>query len=145
MSFLPLAFNPGVEKHPLYRLFVGASFTATSVGFTGLALTATRAVRGRFPIESSQRHIKVNGTVLVVNQVYAEGPATSSAVVLVHGLGGGCNIGNGYFRPSERAAERWPSTCLASAAAPCRPPARSTWMGWPMWWRRSYAISHSTE
>lgn len=42
MAFLPLAFDPGVEDMPAYRAAVGASFVATSVGFTGLALTAAR-------------------------------------------------------------------------------------------------------
>jgi hypothetical protein len=45
MSFLPLALNPDIEKRPLYRAAVGASFVATSVGFTGLALTAARRRR----------------------------------------------------------------------------------------------------
>jgi hypothetical protein len=42
MSFLPLALEPTVEQHPLYRAAVGGSFLSTSVGFTGLALTAVR-------------------------------------------------------------------------------------------------------
>ncbi len=42
MSFLPLALDPDVERRQLYRAAVGASFIATSVGFTGLALTAAR-------------------------------------------------------------------------------------------------------
>jgi hypothetical protein len=42
MSFLPLAFDPEIEQRELYRAAVGASFVATSVGFTGLALTAAR-------------------------------------------------------------------------------------------------------
>jgi hypothetical protein len=42
MSFLPLAFDPEIEQRELYRAAVGASFVTTSVGFTGLALTAAR-------------------------------------------------------------------------------------------------------
>ncbi len=45
MSFLPLAFDPEVEQHPAYRTAVGASFVCTSLGFTGLALTAARRRR----------------------------------------------------------------------------------------------------
>jgi hypothetical protein len=44
-SFIPLAFEPELTKRPLYRAAVGASFVATSVGFTGLAVTAARRVR----------------------------------------------------------------------------------------------------
>jgi hypothetical protein len=40
MSFLPLAFQPELERQSAYRAAVGASFATTSVGFTGLALTA---------------------------------------------------------------------------------------------------------
>jgi hypothetical protein len=50
MSFLPLAFSPEIDKHPVYRATAGASFVATSVGFTGMALVAARrrwAGRGR--------------------------------------------------------------------------------------------------
>jgi hypothetical protein len=42
MSFLPLALNPDIEERLPYRVAVGASFVSTSVGFTGLALTAAR-------------------------------------------------------------------------------------------------------
>lgn len=42
MSFLPLAFDPGIEQRELYRAAVGVSFVSTSVGFTGLAFTAAR-------------------------------------------------------------------------------------------------------
>jgi hypothetical protein len=42
MSFLPLALEPAVEEHPLYRAAVGASFLTTSIGFTGVAVTAVR-------------------------------------------------------------------------------------------------------
>jgi hypothetical protein len=45
MSFLPLALEPDIEQHQLYRAVVGASFVTTSVGFTGLALTAARRRR----------------------------------------------------------------------------------------------------
>ncbi len=45
MSFLPLAFDPDIEHRELYRAAVGASFVTTSVGFTGLALTAARRRR----------------------------------------------------------------------------------------------------
>jgi hypothetical protein len=45
MSFLPLALDPSIEKRPLYRAAVGASFVTTSVGFTGLAVTAARRRR----------------------------------------------------------------------------------------------------
>jgi hypothetical protein len=40
MSFLPLAFKPDVDQHPAYRATAGASFIATSVGFTSMALVA---------------------------------------------------------------------------------------------------------
>ena len=46
MSFLPLAFAPEVDKHPVYRAIAGASFISTSVGFVGMALTAARRRRG---------------------------------------------------------------------------------------------------
>lgn len=42
MSFLPLALDPDIEKRLPYRVAVVASFVSTSVGFTGLALTAAR-------------------------------------------------------------------------------------------------------
>ncbi len=42
MAFLPLAFDPEIEQEGYYRAAVGASFVCTSVGFTGVALTAAR-------------------------------------------------------------------------------------------------------
>ncbi len=45
MSFLPLALDPDIERRQVYRAAVGASFVTTSVGFTGLALTAARRRR----------------------------------------------------------------------------------------------------
>src|SRR4051794_23628114 len=45
MSFLPLAFDPDIEKRRLYRVAVAASFVTTSTGFTGLAVTAARRRR----------------------------------------------------------------------------------------------------
>ncbi|MGO9488884.1 MAG: hypothetical protein ACLQBB_07635 [Solirubrobacteraceae bacterium] len=45
MSFLPLALDPDVEERRVYRAAVGASFVTTSVGFTGLAVTAARRRR----------------------------------------------------------------------------------------------------
>ncbi|MCW2994093.1 MAG: hypothetical protein JWQ18_1588 [Conexibacter sp.] len=47
MAFLPLAFAPEVDQHPVYRAITGASFVATSAGFTGMALTAVRRRRAR--------------------------------------------------------------------------------------------------
>src|SRR3954452_17891295 len=41
-AFLPLAFEPELTNRAPYRAAVGASFVATSVGFTGLAVTAAR-------------------------------------------------------------------------------------------------------
>jgi hypothetical protein len=46
MSFLPLAFDPEIEQRATYRMAVGASFICTSIGFSGVALTAARR-RGR--------------------------------------------------------------------------------------------------
>jgi hypothetical protein len=40
MAFLPLAFKPDYEEHPLYIAAVATSFVATTVGFTGMAVTA---------------------------------------------------------------------------------------------------------
>lgn len=40
MAFLPLAFDPEYEEHPVYIAAVAASFVATTVGFTGMAATA---------------------------------------------------------------------------------------------------------
>lgn len=42
LMFLPLALEPDVLHRRTYRLAVLASFISTSVGFTGLALTAAR-------------------------------------------------------------------------------------------------------
>ncbi len=40
MFFLPLAFKPDLDQHRGYLTGVASSFAATSVGFTGMALTA---------------------------------------------------------------------------------------------------------
>jgi hypothetical protein len=45
MAFLPLAFNPDLDKHPAYRACAVGSFIATTVGFTGMALTGARRRR----------------------------------------------------------------------------------------------------
>lgn len=45
MAFLPLAFMPEADRHPLYRSLAGASFIATSTGFVGMALTGLRRRR----------------------------------------------------------------------------------------------------
>jgi hypothetical protein len=45
MLFLPLAFAPEVDRHPVYRTAAGASFIATSVGFTAMALEGARRRR----------------------------------------------------------------------------------------------------
>jgi hypothetical protein len=45
MAFLPLAFRPEADRHPLYRSLAGASFIATSTGFVGMALTGLRRRR----------------------------------------------------------------------------------------------------
>jgi hypothetical protein len=42
MAFLPLAFAPDFDAHPAYKAFAGASFVATTVGFTGIAASAVR-------------------------------------------------------------------------------------------------------
>lgn len=47
MLFLPLAFRPDLDQGVPYRAAAVASFTATSVGFTGMAATAVRRRRGR--------------------------------------------------------------------------------------------------
>ena len=47
MAFLPLAFKPEVDTHPVYRGLAGASFVATSAGFVGMALTGLRRRRRR--------------------------------------------------------------------------------------------------
>jgi hypothetical protein len=45
MSFLPLAFNPEVDKSPVYKTVAGASFITTSVGFVGMAVEGARRRR----------------------------------------------------------------------------------------------------
>ncbi|WP_035129340.1 hypothetical protein [Conexibacter woesei] len=45
MAFLPLAFMPESDRHPVYRSLAGASFIATSTGFVGMALTGLRRRR----------------------------------------------------------------------------------------------------
>jgi hypothetical protein len=45
MSFLPLAFKPDVDRHPVYRAAVATSFVATSLGFTAMALEGWRRRR----------------------------------------------------------------------------------------------------
>ncbi len=45
MAFLPLAFAPGLDEHPAFKACAVASFTATTVGFTGMAATARRRRR----------------------------------------------------------------------------------------------------
>jgi hypothetical protein len=40
MLFLPLAFKPDIDKSTSFRTAAAASFTATSIGFTGMAATA---------------------------------------------------------------------------------------------------------
>jgi len=40
MLFLPLAFNPDIDRAAPYKAAAAASFVATSVGFTGMAATA---------------------------------------------------------------------------------------------------------
>ena len=41
-AFGVLAFRPDLQHHPVYKAGVGASFVATSWGFTGLAAVAWR-------------------------------------------------------------------------------------------------------
>jgi len=43
--FFPLAFNPDLMKQPAYRGLGLASFVSTSVGFSGMAITAVRRRR----------------------------------------------------------------------------------------------------
>jgi hypothetical protein len=43
--FFPLAFKPDLMKQPAYRNVGLASFVSTSVGFTGMAITALRRRR----------------------------------------------------------------------------------------------------
>ncbi|UJA21116.1 hypothetical protein HJD18_13440 [Thermoleophilia bacterium SCSIO 60948] len=38
LLFLPLAWGPGAKENPVYKLVTVASFTATSLGLTALAL-----------------------------------------------------------------------------------------------------------
>lgn len=45
MSFLPLAFSEDLIDRPVYLVPVVGSFVATSVGFTGMAVTAWRRRR----------------------------------------------------------------------------------------------------
>lgn len=45
MMFLPLAYWPQGLQNPTYRTMGIASFTSTSVGFTGMAITALRRRR----------------------------------------------------------------------------------------------------
>ena len=45
MMFLPLAYWPEALQNPTYRKLGLASFTSTSVGFTGMAITALRRRR----------------------------------------------------------------------------------------------------
>ena len=40
MMFLPLAYRPELLQHPVYRALGFASFISTSVGFTGMAVSA---------------------------------------------------------------------------------------------------------
>jgi hypothetical protein len=47
MAFLPLAFKPEVDRHPVYRALTGASFVATSTGFVGMAVAGARRRRRR--------------------------------------------------------------------------------------------------
>ncbi len=45
MMFLPLAYRPGLLQNPAYRTLGLASFISTSVGFTGMAISAVRRRR----------------------------------------------------------------------------------------------------
>lgn len=45
MAFLPLALDEELAEHPAFKAAAVASFVATSVGFTGMALTAARRRR----------------------------------------------------------------------------------------------------
>lgn len=45
MAFLPLAFKPDLDRHPLFMAAVTASFASTTVGFCGLAAGGRRARR----------------------------------------------------------------------------------------------------
>lgn len=45
MAFLPLAVDPQIDRKPVYRAVVTASFVSTSVGFAGAAREAWRRRR----------------------------------------------------------------------------------------------------
>ncbi len=45
MAFLPLAFKPDLDEHPVYMAGAVGSFVLTSVGFTGMAIGAARRRR----------------------------------------------------------------------------------------------------
>ncbi len=45
MAFLPLAFDEELAEHPAFKAAAVASFVATSVGFTGMAISAARQRR----------------------------------------------------------------------------------------------------
>lgn len=45
MAFLPLAFKPDLDRHPLFMAGTAASFLATTVGFTGMARAALQRRR----------------------------------------------------------------------------------------------------
>lgn len=45
MAFLPLAFKPDLDAHPVYMACAAGSFVATTIGFTGMAVGAARRRR----------------------------------------------------------------------------------------------------
>lgn len=45
MAFLPMAFKPDIDKHPVYLVGVTGSFFATTIGFCGMAAGARKAHR----------------------------------------------------------------------------------------------------
>jgi len=45
MAFLPMAFSDDLEKTTAFKIAAVGSFVATSVGFTGMALSALRSRR----------------------------------------------------------------------------------------------------
>lgn len=45
MAFLPLAFRPDLDRHPVFLAAVTASFASTTIGFCGLA-AGTRSAGG---------------------------------------------------------------------------------------------------
>lgn len=49
MAFLPLAFRPQLDKHPIFLAAVTASFATTTFGFCGMAAGAHRRSRPRRP------------------------------------------------------------------------------------------------